>query len=98
MGFGNTCGAQTPHGLLEYGEVSDIGCLIAPRPLLIESGASDDGFPIDASREASAAVRRAYEVAGVADRFDVDEFDGGHQWSGRKAYDWLDRWLRDGGP
>ena len=97
VGFGNTCGAQTPHGLLEYGEASDIGCLIAPRPLLIESGIQDDGFPIDASRQAAAAVRRAYDVAGASDRFDVDEFDGGHQWSGRKAYDWLDKWLREDG-
>ena len=65
VGRGNTCGAQTPHGLLEYGESSDVGCLIAPRPLLIESGVADDGFPIEASREAAAAVRRAYDVAGV---------------------------------
>ena len=91
VGLGNTCGAQTPYGLLEYGESSDVGCLIAPRPLLIESGIQDDGFPIEASREAAAAVRRAYDVAGVPDRFDVDEFDGGHRWSGRKAYDWLDK-------
>ena len=96
IGLGNTCGAQTPAGLLSYGEMSDIGCMIAPRPLLIESGTGDDGFPIDASREAAGAVSRAYGVAGVPDRFDVDEFDGGHQWSGVKAYDWLDKWLGAG--
>jgi len=41
----------------------------------------------------AAAVRRSYEVAGVPEKFDVDEFDGGHQWSGLKAYDWLEKWL-----
>ena len=94
VGLGNTCGAQTPAGLLRYGEMSDVACMIAPRPLLIESGVADDGFPIDASREAAGAVRRAYETAGAPDKFDVDEFDGGHRWSGLKAYDWLDRWLK----
>ena len=29
---GNFCGAQLPPGLLRYGEMEDIACLIAPRP------------------------------------------------------------------
>ncbi|MCX8213283.1 MAG: hypothetical protein OTJ97_02035 [SAR202 cluster bacterium] len=49
--------------------------LIGPRPLLVESGIRDTGFPIEASREPAAAVRRYYQVAGVPERFDVDEFD-----------------------
>jgi len=93
LGRGNFCGAQIPPGLLADGDMSDVACLIGPRPLLVESGIRDTGFPIDASREAAAAVRRSYEVAGVPERFDVDEFDAGHRWSGRKAYDWLERWL-----
>ncbi len=93
LGLANFCGVQTPVGLLKYGEMADVGCLIAPRPLLLEAGAGDAGFPIEASREASQAVQLSYEVAGVPERFDVDEFDGGHRWSGRRAYEWLDRWL-----
>lgn len=93
LGLANFCGAQTPAGLLQYGEMSDVASLIAPRPLLAESGIRDGGFPIDDSRKAATAVRHSYAVAGVPKRFDVDEFDAGHRWSGRKAYDWLEKWL-----
>ena len=96
IGSGNFCGNQTPVGLLKYGEMWDVGCLIAPRPLLIESGTRDEGFPIEASREAASVVRRCYEVAGVPERFGVDEFDDGHRWSGAKSYDWMARWLDHG--
>ena len=60
---GNFCGAQLPLGLLKYGEMEDVACLIAPRPLLIESATGDSGFPIEASRRASDTVRRAYAAA-----------------------------------
>ncbi len=90
---GHFCGAQLPVGLLKYGEMEDVACLIAPRPLLIESATGDSVFPIEASRQASVAVRRAYVAAGVPERFDVDEFEGAHEWSGRKAYDWMAKWL-----
>ena len=80
-------------GLLRYGEMGEVAALIAPRPLLIESGIRDGGFPIEAAHKAFATVKRAYEVAGVGERTDIDEFDGGHEFSGRKAFDWFARWL-----
>ena len=36
---------------------------------------------------------RPTPLPGVPQRFDVDEFDGSHEWSGAKAYDWMARWL-----
>ena len=65
--------------------MEDVACLIAPRPLLIESAMGDSGFPIEASRRASDTVRRAYAAAGVPQRFNVDEFDGSHEWSRRQG-------------
>jgi hypothetical protein len=91
--MGHFCGAQLPIGLLRYGELEDVACLVAPRPLLIESATMDDIFPIEASRKAAGTVRRGYTAVGAAERFDVDEFEGAHEWSGRKAYDWMRRWL-----
>ena len=93
LGMAGFCGAQIPPGILEHGEMSDVACLIAPRALLIESGTMDPFFPIEATREAAGAVRRCYEVAGVPERFDVDEFEGEHRWSGAKAYGWMANWL-----
>jgi len=89
----NTCGSQTVPGLLRYGEMGEVAALIAPRPLLIEAGIKDGGFPLEATREAYAVVRRAYEAAGAPERLALDEFDGGHMFSGRLAFDFVSRWL-----
>jgi dienelactone hydrolase len=89
----NFCGNQTPSTLLNLGEMWDVAITIAPRPLLVESGIQDSGFFIEQSRLANSKVREAYELLGVADRFDIDEFDGGHRFNGAKAFDWFDRWL-----
>jgi hypothetical protein len=35
------------------------------------------------------ARERVYSVWGVADRFETDVFEGRHQISGRRAYDFL---------
>jgi len=93
LDYGNFCGSQTIPGLLKYGEMWDYAGLIAPRPLLIESGVRDEGFPIEASRYAYSKLKEVYEVLKVPERCDVDEFDGGHRFSGRKAFQWFERWL-----
>jgi len=80
-------------GILNYAEMSDIAGLIAPRPLLVESGTQDPIFPVSASRKAYAEVSRIYELLGADDRLKADVFEGAHRFSGRKAFDWLDRWL-----
>jgi dienelactone hydrolase len=89
----NFCGNQTPSTLLSLGEMWDVAISIAPRPLLVESGIQDSGFAIETARMANAKVKAAYELLGLADRFDIDEFDGGHRFSGAKAFDWFDKWL-----
>ena len=90
---GNFCGSQFVPGLMRYGDVADVARLIAPRPLLIESGIKDKGFPIAASRKAYRYLRRAYDILGASRRIAFDQFDAGHQFSGRKAFAWFDKWL-----
>jgi len=80
-------------GILRYAEMPDIIGLIAPRPLLIESGTRDPIFPIGAAHKAFDKLGKIYEVLGVRERLDKDFFEGEHQISGRKAYDWFVRWL-----
>ncbi|HRU05222.1 MAG TPA: alpha/beta hydrolase family protein [Candidatus Brocadiia bacterium] len=82
--FGCVCNAAP--GLLTWAERADIAGLIAPRPLLIETGSHDDNYSRDRALLALAALRRIYEAAGAADRLDADLFEGGHEWSGRKAW------------
>ncbi len=90
---GDTCGQQVVPGLLHWGELADVACLIAPRALLVESGTEDESFGIDAAREAFGHVQRLYRVAGVAERLQHHVFVGGHRWDGAEAHAWLDRWL-----
>jgi dienelactone hydrolase len=92
-GLGNFCGAQYMPGLLKYGDIPDVGALIAPKPLVVEMGEKDSCFVIEDMKVAYNYVRRAYEVMGAADLITADIHPGEHMWSGRVAYDWFERYL-----
>jgi hypothetical protein len=83
------CHCNYVPGLLEDGEIYDIAALIAPRPLLIVSGADDPIFPLPGVLEAYEHVGGAYAALGAADQIDKEVFAGGHQIGGTKAYDFL---------
>ena len=95
---GNFCGSQFLPGIYAYADVPDLHGLIAPRPLLIEAGRVDRGFPIAASRAAHARVAAIYAAAGVPERLERDEFDGGHEFRAEASLDFMDRWLAPGSP
>lgn len=89
----NMCGSQVLHGLVRALDHVDLGTAIAPRSLLIESGTRDGIFPVAAAEREHGRLARAYEALGVADRLELDVFEGGHRWNGVKAYPFLERWL-----
>jgi hypothetical protein len=90
----NMCGSQILPGLLGQLEHVDLGALVAPRPLLIESGREDDLFPATVAVEEVAKLRTVYGALGAADDQLVhDVFDEGHQWHGEEAYPFLERCL-----
>ncbi len=80
-----------PH-LWEMADMGDIGALIAPRPLFIESARQD---PLNGPRgianvqEQVDIARRAYAVLGAENHLATDFFDGPHTWHGVNAFDWL---------
>jgi dienelactone hydrolase len=65
--------------------------LISPRPLQVQSGIRDQGFPIDDVRQAVEASRAWY--AGHAERFDFEAFDGAHEFRGDIAWPFLRKHL-----
>lgn len=69
----------------------DLAGLIAPRPMLVEAGNRDPIFPLRAVRASVAKARAAYAVFGARDALATDYFEGRHQISGRRAYDFLHR-------
>ena len=72
----------------------DIAALIAPRPLVVESGRADSGFPVDAARSTVQDLTAYYALYNQTDRLAHDIFDGSHEISGRIAYDWFDKWMK----
>lgn len=93
----NMCGSQVLPGMLGQLEHVDLGALVAPRPLLIESGTGDDLFPVETARRECAKLRVVYDSLGAGERLEHDAFEGGHQWHGVQAYPFLERWLVGGG-
>ena len=76
-----SCGAQVIPGLLNFGDVPEIGSLIAPRTCVWEVG-SRDGLMIPRwTDEALGRMRRAYKALGADEQLMVDHFDGGHEWT-----------------
>lgn len=90
----NTCGAQFCLGLAKIGDIPDVACLIAPRPVLVEIGEKDQCFVVDDAMTAYRRVEQCYKAAGVPERCDLDLHPGGHEFSGARAFDWFDRWLK----
>lgn len=72
-------------GILNWAEQYDIAGLIAPRPFFAESGQRDNIFPVAASRESFAKVRKVYEVFGAADRIGHEVHPEAHLFWGKQG-------------
>jgi hypothetical protein len=73
------CDCNMVPGLLEFGDLSDVAGLIAPRHLLAVSGRGDSLHSETAVERAAAHVREIYRAAGCPDHFDHRWGDGGHR-------------------
>lgn len=76
-------------GIMQYGDMSDIVALYAPRPVLLINGIHDPIFPIQQAREGFEKLQQVYQLLGHPDRIDADFFDGPHAWSNRKTVPFL---------
>ncbi len=94
----NMCGSQVLPGMLGQIEHVDLGALVAPRPLLVETGTHDDLFPVRVATAEVEKLRALYTSLGAADRLVHDVFEGIHEWHGVEAYRFLDRWIGPGDP
>ena len=67
--------------------------LISPRPLQVQDGINDKGFPIDDVRRAVEKSRVYYPDAHAAD-FDFQAFEGAHEFRGDVAWPFLRKYLK----
>lgn len=96
-GVGDLCN-QVP-GVIADLEMSGVGGLIWPRPLLVINGIRDPQFPVAGAAEAVEWLAPLYKGRQPdALRMHVADADHGYDQSMREAsYGWFSRWLRDEG-
>ena len=94
MTLRHSCGSQMIPGLLKFGDYSEIGSLIAPRPCVWETGSTDNLIVPKWDEVFRSRLRRVYNVLQAADRLHFDRFEGGHTWSGKIAYPLFDEFLK----
>ena len=72
--------------------MGDLGALIAPRPVFIETGDADSlngKRGVENVREQVAITRRAYALFDAEDAVVHHVFPGEHKWCGEQAIPWL---------
>ena len=77
-------------------DMGDIGALIAPRPLLIETGDQDPLNGANGVKNVSSQLRitgKAYRLLGARNHLIHDVFAGQHRWNGVEAIPWMQRGL-----
>jgi dienelactone hydrolase len=78
-------------GILRFGEMADVACLIAPRPLWLELGEQDPEFPVEAFLKGIEALKKCYTE--FEERFTWQLIPGGHRFGGEGIEQWFERWL-----
>ena len=92
----NNCSCNYVPRLWEYADMGDIGALIAPRPLLVETGNRDPLNGASGVRNTKSQVsiaRGAYRLLGAGRAIAHDVFEGEHRWNGVEAIPWMQRWM-----
>jgi len=89
----NNCNLGYLPGMRETFEPSDVAGLIAPRPVMIQSG-SKDPCTVDTASAAYAELAVVYNALAVADRLTHHTFDGGHTSVPAPAREWIERFLK----
>jgi len=91
-----SCGSQIIPGLLKYGDYSEIGSLIAPRPAVWEVGSTDPLIIPDWAATFRRRLERAYSALDSGNQLHFDHFTGGHRWNGEVAFGLFDDVLKPG--
>jgi dienelactone hydrolase len=80
---------------------AELAYLLVPRPFMVERGHHDGVAPDEWVASEYAKVRWVYDNLGLADRTEIEFFNGGHTINGAGTFDFLHkhlRWPRPGDP
>ena len=73
---------------------AEMAALIAPRPFMVERGHHDGVAPDEWVAYEFAKVRRHYTQAGIAEKTEIEFFDGPHAINGKGTFRFLEEHLR----
>jgi dienelactone hydrolase len=71
----------------------DTSNLICPRALQVQIGDKDPGHLTDRTKAQTDRIRKLYQKLGVPDRFELQVFDGVHEFNGKLAWEFLKKYL-----
>jgi dienelactone hydrolase len=80
------CECNYVPGIMTHAEMSDVACLVWPRPFLVVAGRQDEIFPIAAVERAFAQVEGIYRAAGTPERCRLSIGEGGHRYYKRDVW------------
>ena len=89
-----SCGSQIIPKLLNYGDYSEIGSLIAPRPCVWETGSMDSLIVKPWDELFRKRLKNAYQALGAKQNLVFDRFEGAHRWNGAVAYPLFEKVLK----
>lgn len=73
---------------------TDMVTLIAPRPLMIQSGSEDTVAPLEAARRGVPRVQALYNKLGIGDKFEFNIHSGGHVFENEAIFRFFDAHLK----
>src|SRR5262245_3686615 len=80
-------------GILNWAEMYDVAGLAAPRAFFSEAGERDNIFPVAASRESFARVKKVYETFDAGQMAEQEIFDAPHSFWGKRGLPFLKKHL-----
>ncbi len=87
------CNCNYIPGLLRWFEQDDVCGLICPRPLLVTTADKDGVAPAKSFRKAYKALKGMYRDQGAENMLHQEIFEGGHAFTGEKAFPFFERYL-----
>lgn len=91
------CDCNYIPGILNWGRMSDVAGLIAPRPMSIIHGKKDEIYPIAETRKAFDQLRSIYEAAGAAAQLQLYEGSEGHRYYKAGAWPFIRHYFSPAG-
>lgn len=94
MAMRHCCCNYVP-GIRKYFNMGDLGCLIAPRPLIVVCGIYDPIFPLHGVEASYAVIQKAYKKAGSQEMCRLVKGNGEHRFYPDDVWPIVKQYMKD---